>query len=482
MRAALLVSGYLRNYEHSIKFIKNQLLEQFEQVDVYLHVTRNENKEDKYYNLINENVDFKKIVTILNPVSVLLEVNRHYNDNSILNATINQWNKLYKLNQLKKIQELSLDFKYDVVIRYRPDLSLNAKVDFNKATYHNTIIIPKDSKIDKLKLAQLNDSYVCDTFAYGPSTIMDDYFDIYKHLQNLYKQYGPVSETLLHNYLNDYSINYQLLDLDYKILLSKCNIFGICGDSGSGKTTLSNLLKVFFSNSFTLEGDRYHKWERGDLNWKSYTHLNPEANYIAKMSEDIFNLKIGNSIYQVDYDHKTGKFTESELINPTENTIVCGLHSLYCKDDTLYDLKIFMDTDEALKTKWKVDRDVHERGYTMEKVLNQISARRDDYEKYIHSQRDKSDIIINFYPISDDVALRILFSKKYDIFEFTKVLDLHGVTYELDVSEKGFIGIVFKVYKNVYLWNDSRIPHLGNFYDYIVYFILNLELIQNKNK
>ena len=76
-------------------------------------------------------------------------------------------------------------------------------------------------------------------------------------------------------YLNMKKIQYQLFNLDYSFILSKCNVFAICGDSGSGKSTLSNLLKISFTDSFLLECDRYHKWERGDINYDKYrTKLN----------------------------------------------------------------------------------------------------------------------------------------------------------------------------------------------------------------
>ena len=45
------------------------------------------------------------------------------------------------------------------------------------------------------------------------------------------------------------------------------------------------------------------------------------------MSNDVFNLKLGNDIYQVDYDHITGKFTKPEKIENKNTVILCGLHS-----------------------------------------------------------------------------------------------------------------------------------------------------------
>ena len=151
-----------------------------------------------------------------------------------------------------------------------------------------------------------------------------------------------------------------------------------------------------FSNSFVMECDRYHKWERGDTNWNSYTHLNPEANYITKMTKDVFDLKLGNSIYQIDYDHETGKFTDKKCIESKDNIIVCGLHSLYLPKD-IVNLKIYMDTDDNLRIPWKIKRDITKRGYTVEKIIQQIKYREDDFKKYIYPQKANADIVINFY-------------------------------------------------------------------------------------
>jgi phosphoribulokinase len=120
------------------------------------------------------------------------------------------------------------------------------------------------------------------------------------------------------------------------------------------------------------------------------------------MNNDIFDLKLGREIYQVDYNHENGKFTEKQLINPANNLIVCGLHSLYDKNSTfVYDLKIFMDTDENLKMKWKIKRDIKERGYTIDKILDSIKKRKFDFDTYILPQKENADIIIRFF--TDDV-------------------------------------------------------------------------------
>jgi uridine kinase len=202
------------------------------------------------------------------------------------------------------------------------------------------------------------------------------------------------SEEVLNAHL---SMPIQRVDLEYKLVLSQAKVISISGDSGSGKTTISSLIKplFFFDNLLEFETDRYHKWERQDYHWKTISHLNPEANFLEKMQEDTFNLKLGNAIVSVDYDHSTGKFTAPKPVDPATNIILCGLHTMYSSNlRELSDLKIFIDTDECIKTRWKLERDVHERGRKLEDVIKQIESRRYDYETYILPQREFSDIII----------------------------------------------------------------------------------------
>jgi len=479
MKVALLISGYLRGYETNMKFIQDEIINKFSDVDIYLHITKDENTEDKYLNQIEES-DIKLIINTLNPITTIIENNNHYSDDKSVNNVRNHWSKLYKLNQLKLIKENETS-KYDLVIRYRPDLNIKSENIFDIKISYKTIYIPKDAKIDKLKLINITDGYLCDALAFGSSESMDKYFDIYNH-------YGPnmppVSETALFNYLKTLKYKYELIDVDYSFTLSKCNVFAICGDSGSGKTTLSSLLKGGYSDSFMLECDRYHKWERHNENWKEMTHLNPEANYIAKMEEDIFNLKVGKDIYQVDYDHHTGKFTEKQLINTSNNLIVCGLHSLY-GSNKLYDVKIFMDTEESLKTKWKIKRDVVERGYTIEKVLESIKKRKGDYKEYVLPQKNIANIIVRFFTTDvvnfDDLdqqeklSLEISVSNNCDdIKNIINTLSILGIKYEHYPSDE-FTKFIFYDYQELKVTdNNLNYSRTGTFYDYILFYIFNL--------
>lgn len=477
MKAALLISGYLRSFEHNISNIKNIIINKFDRVDLYIHITENELLDDKYLNINDREKIIKTLNKEFNVCCLLIEPNTLFSPNKIENNLYNNWFKYYKLNQIKCANEINEEI-YDIVIKIRPDIQIindiNIQID-------NLIHIPQNSLIDKSKLHNENDPYICDIISYGSSEKMNAYFNIYNELPNLISKYKYISETLLYHYLHNNNILYVLEDIEYNVILSQCNVFAITGDSGSGKSTLGSLLKQHFSNSFLLECDRYHKWERNDKNWKNYTHLNPNANHILKMNEDIFNLKIKNNVYQVDYDHSTGTFKEPELLDQSDNIIVCGLHSLYNTDDHIYDLTIYMDTDEKLKTKWKIERDTKKRGYTLEQILNQINNRKSDYQKYIKPQKEKADIIISFLLDIDQIKLKICIKKEHDINYILHMFDINKIHYQ-NTNNNKFNIIYFDNYIESSLCNfikNNSDKYFG-FYNYILYIIINLNKIKTK--
>lgn len=177
-------------------------------------------------------------------------------------------------------------------------------------------------------------------------------------------------------------------------------IIGIGGDSGAGKTTLKNAIIGLLGdeNIVDVEADGDHKWERGDDNWDEFTHLNPKANYLHKQAVYLKNLKRGNKIKRVEYDHKTGQFTKPMIVNPNDYILLAGLHPFYLPQmRRLVDIKIFLDTDEKLRRHWKVIRDTSKRGYSLDKIMTQINSRMSDAQKYIYPQKNFSDLVVKVF-------------------------------------------------------------------------------------
>jgi len=459
MKIALLMSGYSRTIETNICKLKKNVI-QDNDVDIYLHKTMDENS-DKYNNIVK----WEKVVENLNPKIVIESSNVMFNKNKNINNIYNQFYKFYLLNKIKKDFEKNEKIRYDYMIKWRPDINIDTKINF-EAIEKNLIYIPEKSNIDRKRLTNTNDKYLCDIIAYGENKIMTLYFDIFLQLNDLTSNYGYCQENLLYNYLHNNDIKYKKISIDYSIILSTCNIISISGNSGSGKTTLSKFLLNDISECFLLECDRYHKWGRGNQNWENLTHLNPEANYITKMQEDVFNLKIGKNIYQVDYDHITGKFTDKECIESKDTVIVCGLHSLYNSDSSI---KIFMDTMEELNIIWKIKRDIKKRAYTVEKVLKIIQERKKDYIEYILPQKNKADIIINFYT-DDKISFEDL-NKNYNIKLNIYVKNKYNISFLLSSNNYYDIQDIENYYK-IKVKNE-----LQNYYENIKYIIQNLNTV-----
>ena len=182
-----------------------------------------------------------------------------------------------------------------------------------------------------------------------------------------------------------------------KKLFSQPMLIGLSGDSGSGKSTLtSNLLQVFGDNNTTIiRGDDMHKWERGNKNWKSITHLNPKANRLSEDLEQLKQLKDGYSIYRQQYNHDNGKFTLPFQIKSNRLVIFEGLHSFYLRSQgSLYDLKIYLDPASQILLRRKIKRDVDERGKAENEVLQQIKEREQDSKLFVQSQKEMADIVI----------------------------------------------------------------------------------------
>ena len=390
MRIALLIAGYIRGIQENIDSIYKNIIQDNE-CDIYIHITDGK-MDNKYY---NKNTDLQYINDKLKPKLLLSSKNLQFAN--VKEEHQNIYNQNYKYTWLYKEMNRMIELEninYDIIVKMRPDIHILEPLNYDIDC--NYLYIPKDSKMDIKKLRNPDDQYICDMFAYGTPSSMNAYFDFYTQLDNLIELHGCVNETLLYHYFEYLNIKYKQVDIQYMVILSLCNTIAITGDSGSGKSTLSVILKDLFINSFVLECDRYHKWERNDDNWKKYTHLNPEANYLTKMQEDVFDLKIGNSIYQVDYDHTKGVFTDKKSIESKDNIIICGLHSLYLPNN-IANLKIYMDTHDNVRIPSKIKRDVKKRGYSIEKIFNQIKDRYDDFQKYIYPQKKNADIVIHLY-------------------------------------------------------------------------------------
>lgn len=221
-------------------------------------------------------------------------------------------------------------------------------------------------------------------------------------------------------------------------------LIGIGGDSGAGKSTLLHSLERLLSPSVTLlEGDGDHRWERGNQNYEKITHLNPRANYLERQAENLIRLKKGETIYRPDYDHHTGKFTEPMPVKPTDFIILSGLHPFYLpKMRKVTDIKIYLETEDRLRLHWKILRDTQKRGYSRDKIEEQIKKRSADSDKYIRPQKNFADLIVEYFTVGDfisgdssadpQVRLRLTVSSEFHLDDLVLQMEEYGWLAEWD--------------------------------------------------
>lgn len=178
-------------------------------------------------------------------------------------------------------------------------------------------------------------------------------------------------------------------------------IIGIAGESGVGKSTITKVIQLFYGieNTTVISTDDLHKWERNNPNWNNITHLNPNANNLELGDMHLEALSKGKTIYRSVYNHDIGIFNPPIKIQPKEIIINQGLHAFYTKKSQEYtNLKIFINTDDDLRTHWKIIRDTEKRGYKYNVVLDTIEKRRADAQIINQEQLRVADVVISIRP------------------------------------------------------------------------------------
>ena len=255
--------------------------------DIFLYKPKD---DDKKYNQIDEKIDND----IINKIKLLVNGNDISTTGAINENQINiikQWGKLYELFSFVPKNT------YDFIVRMRPDIEILSTshnlLDIFYSLEKDKIYIPTNLMHDDETIQKYNQfTHINDQFCICNYYIMNEYVNFFNELIKYSNTYPFVSEIMLHQYLKDKNLDIVYIDINYKLNLAKCNIIGIAGDSGAGKSTILESIQklLIFDNYIKLETDRYHKWERGDENWKIYTHLDPCSNYLEKMNTDMYNL------------------------------------------------------------------------------------------------------------------------------------------------------------------------------------------------
>jgi phosphoribulokinase len=177
-------------------------------------------------------------------------------------------------------------------------------------------------------------------------------------------------------------------------------LLALAGDSSSGKSTLSRGIEFILGPDRVARvcTDDYHRHDRAERSVLGVTPLAPEANRMDRLAEDLRALAAGDEVTKPTYEHTTGTFGVPERVASKEIVIVEGLLPLADRAvrDAI-DVAVYLEPEETLRRRWKLERDVFERGYAPKDVVAELRRREADAAQFVRPQRDHADVIVRFH-------------------------------------------------------------------------------------
>ncbi len=178
-------------------------------------------------------------------------------------------------------------------------------------------------------------------------------------------------------------------------------IIGICGGTGSGKTTIARRIvqEVGAVNVVLVEQDSYYR-NLADMPLDARHQANfdhPDSIDSEMLVNHLKRLKNGQSIEMPVYDFKLHvRSDETEHIDPKPVVIVEGI-LIFAESRILdlLDVRIFVDTPDDIRFIRRLQRDINERGRTVESVIEQyFTTVRPMHFEFVESSKRHADIII----------------------------------------------------------------------------------------
>ncbi len=180
-------------------------------------------------------------------------------------------------------------------------------------------------------------------------------------------------------------------------------IIGIAGGTASGKTTMTNTIvrTVGASRVTIIAYDSYYK----DLSHVPLAERLPSTNFdhpdsldTALLAEHLRQLRRGEAVETPTYDFTTcTRQARTRRVEPCDVIIVDGILALASDElRSLYDLKIFVDLSADERLLRRIERDVRERGRTIESVIEQYRQTvRPMHDLFVEPSKRFADFIVS---------------------------------------------------------------------------------------
>lgn len=178
-------------------------------------------------------------------------------------------------------------------------------------------------------------------------------------------------------------------------------IIGVAGGTGSGKTTVAQeiLQRVGRDRIAYIQHDSYYR-DQSHLPFQERTRVNydhPDSLESELLVEHLKQLRAGRPVEVPIYDFTTHtRRPETRRVEPRRVILVEGI--LIFADRALRDMmdvKIFVDTDPDIRFIRRLQRDIRERGRSMESVIEQyLSTVRPMHMEFVEPSKRYADVII----------------------------------------------------------------------------------------
>jgi uridine kinase len=177
-------------------------------------------------------------------------------------------------------------------------------------------------------------------------------------------------------------------------------VIGVAGGSGSGKTTVVRTIAESLGpeRATVLEHDRYYR-DRPDLGLAERAALNydhPDSLETDLLVAHLRALRGGEAVEVPTYDFARYARTAFETVPPRRAIVVEGI--LIFADAELrrlMDVKVFVDTDDDTRFIRRLQRDIGERGRTVQSVIEQYLATvKPMHLEFVEPSKRYADIIV----------------------------------------------------------------------------------------
>jgi len=178
-------------------------------------------------------------------------------------------------------------------------------------------------------------------------------------------------------------------------------LVGIGGGTASGKTTVARKIAQAFTNTevIIIEQDSYYKdlshLPRSEREAVNFDH--PDAIDFALLHSHLRQLAKGQAIAKPAYDfHLHLRQTEAETVEPARIIIVEGILVLAVPNiRELFQMKIFVDTDDDERLLRRIERDIYERGRSFESISSQYRQTvKPMHLEFVEPSKRYADVII----------------------------------------------------------------------------------------